>query len=125
MVIFSAITIPCAIAATHPFGSGPTDMNTLRMIYFMLGFFSFAPHMLIGLTAREITPRRLNSSAGCFAKAAGQLGGAFAGYPLTALAANFGWSSVTWAFAASGALAAVSFIPLWNMGSHNDEKKRL
>ena len=124
MVLFSAITVPFAMAATQPLGTGPVDMNTLRLIYFMLGFFSFAPHMLIGLTARELTPRKLHSSAGCFAKAAGQLGGAFAGYPLTALAAHYGWGSVTWAFVVSGVLAAASFLPLWNMGAPSQLKKR-
>ena len=63
MVLFSAITVPFAMAATQPLGTGPVDMNILRLIYFMLGFFSFAPHMLIGLTARELTPRKLVSQA--------------------------------------------------------------
>ena len=131
MCLFSLVTIPfslvvarslpAAAAAAAASGGGSTgdtgdlgDLALLHAAFAVLGFSAFAPHMLIGLTARELTPKHMQSSAGCFAKAAGQLGGAFAGYPLSALAGSMGWEAARWVYATSGLLAALSFLPLWN-----------
>jgi len=43
------------------------------------GVASFPPHTLIGLTAREFVPESMRSTAGCIAKAVGQIGAAAGG----------------------------------------------
>ena len=45
-------------------------------IYFLLGLTLFAPHVLIGLAAREWAPAALYSTSGGFVKMFAQIGGA-------------------------------------------------
>jgi OPA family sugar phosphate sensor protein UhpC-like MFS transporter len=57
----------------------------------------------------------MQSTAGGFTKALGQLGGALAGYPLGLLADRAGWSAVMTAAAVAATLSALLALPLWNV----------
>jgi OPA family sugar phosphate sensor protein UhpC-like MFS transporter len=125
MLIFSLICVPLSLAFSPllaldnadlgPLGLG--KMATLQLLYFAIGFFSFPPHSLIGLASREISPPEMRSTAGCLAKAIGQLGAAAAGWPLQQLAQTYGWASVSYFNAICGVAAAVAFIPMWFQGA--------
>ena len=64
MCLFSIFTVPVAIAIANTGGASSSSGGTIPLLglptgslpvaqglYFVLGFTSFAPHMLIGLTA--------------------------------------------------------------------------
>eukprot|EP00040_Diaphanoeca_grandis_P018310 m.96261 g.96261 ORF g.96261 m.96261 type:complete len:457 (+) comp26880_c0_seq1:92-1462(+) len=91
----------------------------LQIIYFLVGVCSFPPHSLIGLTAREIVPENMRSTAGCVAKAVGQIGAAAGGFPLEQLAQAYGWGCVGYVNAACGIISALIFLPLWNKTTNN------
>jgi sugar phosphate permease len=86
----------------------------LQILFFAIGAVSFPPHSLIGLFSREIVPVNMQSTAGCVAKATGQLGAAVAGLPLQQLAAVYGWGCVGHVIAVCGVVAGMIFMPLWN-----------
>ena len=107
----AAVAVPL-LPATVP------KLTALGAVFFLSGFFSFPPHSLIGLTAREISPVAMRSTAGCLAKAVGQLGAAAAGWPLQALAQRYGWgTAVGTVNAAAAVVAAATFLPLWRVRS--------
>ena len=119
MVIFSCLCVPLALALQFGLTAdtnqlGMSKLVLLRVVFFLTGFASFPPHSLIGLMSREISPVNMRSTAGCVAKACGQLGAAAAGWPLQALAQEAGWSCVGYTNAIAGILAALAFFPLWS-----------
>uniref|UniRef100_A0A7S2TRC1 Major facilitator superfamily (MFS) profile domain-containing protein n=1 Tax=Lotharella oceanica TaxID=641309 RepID=A0A7S2TRC1_9EUKA len=83
-------------------------------LYFVIGFFTFAPHVLIGLFARELCPSK-PSTAGGFVKALGQIGGAFAGAPLMYIVATYDWKAAFYLWIAAGVCAGLCFLPLWSV----------
>lgn len=89
-------------------------ITLLQLLFFLVGAASFPPHSLIGLFSREIVPENMRSTAGCVAKATGQLGAAAAGLPLQQLAAVYGWGCVGYVMAVCGVAAGVIFSPLWS-----------
>ena len=109
------IIIACLATAPLAFFLASSAANSsfisLRAVFFAFGLVSFGPHMLIGLLAREIFPAA-PSSAGSFVKGMGQLGGALAGVPTSALVAALGWNAAALAWGAAGVLAAACFAPL-------------
>jgi OPA family sugar phosphate sensor protein UhpC-like MFS transporter len=125
MLMFSLFCVPLCLAFSPllqmdeadlgPLGLG--KMATLQLLYFAIGFMSFPPHSLIGLASREISPVEMRSTAGCLAKAIGQLGASAAGWPLQQLAVTHGWGSVSYINGFCGVAAAVAFIPMWNQGA--------
>ena len=129
MCLFSLATIPFSVGALNHIAvmdqpssdAAAAGLWTMQLLFFMLGFATFAPHMLIGLIARELTPATMHSSAGCLAKAAGQLGGVFAGFPISFIAQRYGWAAMSWLFGLSGLLAAISFFPLWAVQAAADD----
>lgn len=86
------------------------ERPVLTALYFVFGFASFGPHMLVGLTAREVFPQA-QATAGSFTKSIAQVGGTMAGYPLSLVSA-YGWTYVSVAWAASAVLGALAFYPL-------------
>ena len=122
MVIFSLLCTPLSLILPHALTASDTSSGffglsklvTLQLIFFGTGFASFPPHSLIGLMSREISPSAMRSTAGCLAKATGQLGAAAAGWPLQALAQHAGWTCVGYTNAIAGVLAALAFAPLWS-----------
>jgi hypothetical protein len=86
----------------------------VMLIYGLIGVFSFAPHVLNGLAAREYSAPAIQSSAGGFTKALGQVGGAMAGYPLGQMVAKSGWGAFIAVLSASALVSAMFALPLWD-----------
>ena len=129
MAIFSVLCAPLSLALPFALqlgsgggGGGAQQMLALQAVFFATGFASFPPHSLIGLMSREITPTEINSTAGCVAKATGQLGAAAAGWPLQAWCAVHGWSTVGYVNAGASLLAAAAFAPLWSLTALKKKK---
>ncbi|GAB5367276.1 hypothetical protein AAMO2058_001216300 [Amorphochlora amoebiformis] len=113
MCLFSLLSTPLVyLAFCFDHTLLPLDSAVLLpLLYALIGFCTFAPHVLIGLFARELAPKNA-STAGGFVKAVGQLGGAFAGAPLSMIAGMYGWQAVAYLYIACGGLAAACFLPL-------------
>ncbi len=62
--------------------------------FFMIGFSSLAPHVLIGLAARELVPASQSSTAGGLVTMVSRTGGALAGAPIGFLADKYGWEGL-------------------------------
>ena len=97
-----------AVAESLGLGEGAVGSQQVGLIYLLMafvGFFAFGPHMLIGLTAREVAPAGVGATANGFAKMIGQVGGMIAGYPLSLLMKSYGWEAIVvcWAFSGIGA----------------------
>eukprot|EP00467_Chlorarachnion_reptans_P012653 CAMPEP_0114525640 /NCGR_PEP_ID=MMETSP0109-20121206/22545_1 /TAXON_ID=29199 /ORGANISM="Chlorarachnion reptans, Strain CCCM449" /LENGTH=411 /DNA_ID=CAMNT_0001707261 /DNA_START=108 /DNA_END=1340 /DNA_ORIENTATION=+ len=95
MCVFSFLCIPLIYLAFIEVNILSTLDPTMVTsgLYALIGFCSFAPHVLIGLFARELAPKYA-STAGGFVKALGQLGGSFAGAPLSKVVSSYpegGW----------------------------------
>lgn len=104
------LMVICSVAVTAVLAVGLTARNTLPAaalfgVYFLSGMLAFCPHMLYGLSARELAPDFM-STAGGLVKGVGQLGSAAAGYPLGQVAA-LSWTYVPYVFATCGAASAV------------------
>jgi len=129
MVLFSLLCVPLALVLQ--FGltvesagvMGMSKVTLLQVVFFFTGFASFPPHSLIGLMSREISPVNMRSTAGCVAKASGQFGAAAAGWPLQFLAQQAGWSCVGYTNAVAGILAAMAFVPLWDLSARDVNQK--
>ena len=128
LALRAALALPAGAAVLLPWPLGATmvpRLAALHGIFFLAGFFSFPPHSLIGLTAREISPVAMRSTAGCLAKAVGQIGAASAGWPLQALAQRHGWGvAVGTVNAAAAVVAAAAFLPLWRVTGAAAAKKK-
>jgi len=134
MCIFILLTSPLGLALSMVLsiesdlipilGMELSKSAVLAFIYFAIGTFSFPPHSLIGLFSRELVPVNMRSTAGCLAKAIGQLGAACAGWPLQQLATAYGWTSIGYVNCVCGLLAALAFSPLWNVQVGNDAQKK-
>eukprot|EP00039_Didymoeca_costata_P033197 m.41202 g.41202 ORF g.41202 m.41202 type:complete len:449 (+) comp9744_c0_seq1:312-1658(+) len=99
-------------------------LTLLQAVYFLLGVVSFPPHSLIGLTARELVPERLRSTAGCVAKAVGQIGAAAAGWPLLRVTEVFGWEYIGSINIICSFLAALAFASVWNVERKKGKAKQ-
>jgi len=87
--------------------------------FFMLGFSSFAPHVLIGLAARELVPPHQSSTAGGLVTMVSRAGGVFAAAPLATLQKQYQWSGVLTLLVASSVFGGLATTPLWNMGGND------
>lgn len=115
MCIFSLLATPIVYLIFCTSGSTTLgSVEAIGVLYAALGFFTFAPHVLLGLFAREVVPENYASTAGGFVKALGQMGGAFAGAPLSALVSSYGWAWAAWLWLGCGVAAALCFAPMWN-----------
>lgn len=94
--------------------SSPYRTVVPQAAYFLLGIFSFAPHVLIGLAAREWTNMKVASTAGGMVKFIAQIGGASAGAPLGTLVGVYGWQAGMKLLATFAAVAGVCMVPVWN-----------
>lgn len=127
MCIFSLICVPLGLALSMLLevdgdaAYGTDKLLLLQLVYFFIGVFSFPPHSFIGLMSRELVPEKMRSTAGCIAKAVGQLGAAAAGWPLQQVAAVYGWSCIGYASAVCGLAAALIFSPLWSVHARSSK----
>jgi sugar phosphate permease len=88
----------------------------------MIGFSSFAPHVLIGLAARELVPASQSSTAGGLVTMVSRTGGALAGAPIGFLADKYGWEGVLTFLIGMSVVGGLATISLWNIGGTSDEK---
>lgn len=95
---------------------------SLVSIYFIIGFFSFGPHMLIGLLSTELFPKS-PSTAGSLTKMMGQVGASAAGYPLSWLVKIYTWEVLSPVLITLGTLLALSLLPLLQEDRLPDENK--
>ncbi|GBG28116.1 Sugar phosphate exchanger 3 [Hondaea fermentalgiana] len=104
IVLFTALLAPLMIAiASFPF---PKDIEALGLagLYFLFGFLSFGPHMLVGLTGT--VNRR-------------QIGGTAAGYPLSIMVNWYGWAYVNTIWTLCAVFGALAFSPLLRVPAAN------
>ena len=119
MVLFSALCTPVGIAIGYVLEGSLTSLpyltsssQILFVLFLAIGFFSFPPHMLTGLVARELSPTNMRSAAGCVAKGAAQIGAVFAGWPLQRLSSEYGWKCMSYSISLCGVLAMIGYMPL-------------
>jgi hypothetical protein len=92
------------------------DVSTrLAVLYFFIGLLAFPAHVLNGLVSREWSPAAVQSSAGGFTKALGQLGASTADGSILIIAQLYGWSTVMWLLSLAAVLAGVTALPLWHI----------
>mmetsp|Transcript_1054 Transcript_1054/g.3054 ORF Transcript_1054/g.3054 Transcript_1054/m.3054 type:complete len:451 (+) Transcript_1054:47-1399(+) len=130
MCVFSFVCTPLALAYASVMEADEASLPMskivlLQILFFAIGAASFPPHSLIGLFSREIVPENMRSTAGCVAKATGQLGAAAAGLPLQQLASVYGWGCVGYVMAVCGVVAGLIFAPLWTRKPEVLETPRL
>lgn len=82
---------------------------TTGVLFMAAGALTFCPHVLTSLTARELTPASVGSSAMGLVKGVGQIGGALAGAPMAAVAANRGWPAFFMLLALACIVACVAY----------------
>lgn len=102
-----------------PQASGLVD----SAIMFMIGFFLFGPQMLVGLAAAELSHKKAAGTASGFAGGFAYFGAAATGYPLGAVAQNFGWSGYFTILAACGIITTLLFLPTWNARAGSAQKQ--
>jgi sugar phosphate permease len=89
IMLFMFFSVPCSLAillvefgeqvAAQSLWNALISSQTLLLgLYFFFGFFSFVPHMMIGLYSRELFPD-LPSTAASLTKLIAQIGAGFAG----------------------------------------------
>mmetsp|Transcript_32358 Transcript_32358/g.52296 ORF Transcript_32358/g.52296 Transcript_32358/m.52296 type:complete len:525 (+) Transcript_32358:56-1630(+) len=81
---------------------------------FILGFFVYGPHMLIGLAGTELSHKSAASSAIGFLGLISYIGAGIAGAPLTMLVKNYGWGSFFQSMLVCCVLSMAICIPMWN-----------
>ena len=86
--------------------------------YFFLGLTLFAPHVLIGLAAREWAPKEYYSTSGGFVKCFAQVGGSFAGAPVAFLIEKQGWQNTFSYLSIIGCICFIILIPVWSLSSY-------
>jgi OPA family sugar phosphate sensor protein UhpC-like MFS transporter len=88
-----------------------------RVCFFMFGVFSFTPHVLLGLMAREITSPQAQSTSAGTAKLVAHLGGAMAGSPLGYVVETNGWNGGLQVLSAASLVGFGMMVPLWSRGA--------
>ena len=90
--------------------------------YFFLGLTLFAPHVLIGLAAREWAPKEYYSTSGGFVKCFAQIGGSFAGAPVAFLIEKQGWQNTFGYLSYLSIIGFIILIPVWSLSSYKNNK---
>lgn len=113
--LFSALIIaPVALLSMRD-AIPPTMIPYVpNVAYLLFGFFSFTPHMMIGLAAREWTQPRMQATAGGLVKFVAQVGSAAAGAPLGFLMDRYGWSCGLATISVMSGLSLLLMVPVWS-----------
>ena len=123
-VVMSLFTLGLASPALYAVFFIRGEWLSFSLSYFLFGFGSFGPHVLVGLLARELFPDA-SSTAGTFAKSIAQVGGALAGVPVSWIITSYGWNSVGRVWVLSLWLSAVVFASLeWGIVTPSSEKEK-
>ena len=91
-------------------------------IVFFTGFFIFAPQMLIGMVAAEITHKKAAATSSGFAGCFAYLGAAVAGGPLGALIGKGGWDIFFAILLSCGLVAITLLVPLWSVKTRPEKR---
>ncbi|WP_299999866.1 MFS transporter family glucose-6-phosphate receptor UhpC [uncultured Cedecea sp.] len=97
----------------------------LAMCFFTTGFFVFGPQMLIGLAAVECSHKQAAGTVTGFLGLFAYLGAALAGWPLSQVITDYGWSGMFVLLTIAAALIGFLLMPLliaglsWQDRSHN------
>ncbi len=84
---------------------------------FCIGFTVFGPQMLIGVAAAELSHKNAAATSTGFIGWFAYIGAAVAGYPLAAVAQEFGWEGFFIAMAVCSVVSLAFLIPLWSAGT--------
>ena len=84
--------------------------------FFFLGCFSFTPHVLLGLMAREIVSTKAQTTSASVAKLIAHFGGAMAGSPLGYVVETYGWDGCMKVLSTASMLGLCMMLPLWQRG---------
>ncbi|MGO2345167.1 MAG: MFS transporter, partial [Providencia sp.] len=84
----------------------------LAVCFFAIGFFVFGPQMLIGLAATEYCHKQAAGTVTGYLGLYAYLGAAIAGWPLSQVIANYGWSGMFALLASAAALMGLLLMPL-------------
>jgi len=84
--------------------------------FFFLGCFSFTPHVLLGLMAREIVSTKAQTTSASVAKLIAHFGGAMAGSPLGYVVETYGWDGCMKVLSTASMLGLCIMLPLWQRG---------
>lgn len=91
---------------------------------FVVGFMTFGPQMLIGMSAAELSHKKAAATstgfAGCFA----YMGAAVAGYPLGKITQEIGWDGFFLALILCCAISTLLLVPLWGVRAHTVQKAK-
>lgn len=90
---------------------------------FTIGFAVFGPQMMIGLAATELAHKRAAASSNGFVGLFAYAGAAFAGYPLIAIAQEWGWECYFWTLMGCCFISILLLLPLWSVTASNSRKK--
>jgi OPA family sugar phosphate sensor protein UhpC-like MFS transporter len=84
-----------------------------QVAFLMLGLFSFAPHVLIGLAAREWVHPKAGTSAHGLVSFIARVGGAAAGAPFGRYVQTQGWGGGMWLVVGMSLFSGFAMLPLW------------
>jgi MFS transporter, OPA family, sugar phosphate sensor protein UhpC len=97
--------------------------------FFLLGCFSFTPHVLLGLMARELVSPKAQTTSASVEKFMANLGGAMAGSPLGYVVQTYGWGGGLQVLSTASVLGFGVMVPLWSRGawvpSSSEKKKKV
>ena len=111
------ITITCfwCVPAGYPW------LDSIAL--FAIGFATFGPQMLIGVTAAELASKKASATAVGLIGWIAYLGTASAGYPLGKLIDSLGWEGFFWAMVSCSFLCISLLLPLWNVTKATSEER--
>ena len=117
--VLAALTVfPLAMLSVGSDGGGPAAawlggwVSIPRVSFLLFGMCSFAPHVLIGLAAREWVHPKAGSTAGGLVKFMAQFGGACAGGPFGLVIDRYGWEGGLHLLCVRAVVAGMVMVPL-------------
>lgn len=82
---------------------------------FTIGFMTFGPQMLIGMSAVELSHKKAASTANGFAGCFAYLGAACSGYPLGKITQELGWDAYFLSLVVCCGIAIMFLLPTWGV----------
>lgn len=117
-VIFASAMV-LAVAGFWLIPEGYVWLDSIAI--FMLGLLVFGPQVLIGLAAVELAHKKAAATANGFVGWFAYFGAAWAGYPLGAIAQNWGWDGYFLVVLGCCVVSTLLLLPLWSV--QGNEKK--
>ncbi len=95
-----------------------------QVAFLLLGLFSFAPHVLIGLAAREWVHPKAGTSAHGLVSFIARVGGAAAGAPFGRYVEMQGWGGGMWLVVGMSLFSGFAMLPLWHKAAFREGPDR-